>query len=121
MTKSGKIWLGVLTFLPVLFMILYILLFLGTLFYSFSEMEGTYDNGAGSLVSGIWIAVLCLFLGVLLNIGLLVYYILHAYKNEKFDNTLKLIWILVFLFGNGIGTIVYYFVEIVPSGRKTSD
>ena len=84
-------------------------------------MDGTHNDGVGFLVSGIWVAVLCLILAVLLNIGLLVYYILHAYKNEKFDNTLKLIWILVFLFGNGIGTIVYYFVEIVPNGRKTSD
>jgi heme/copper-type cytochrome/quinol oxidase subunit 2 len=121
MTKSQKIWLGVLTFLPFLFMILYVFLFLGTFFFGFVEMERTHDDGAGIFVSGILIAILFLFLGLILNIGLLVYYILHAYKNEKFDNTLKLIWVLIFLFGGGIGSIVYYFVEIVPNGRKTSD
>jgi len=84
-------------------------------------MGQNYEEPDHLFLSGFGIMFVCLMLAVLLNLGLLVFYIIHAYKNEKFDSNLKLIWILVFLFGSGIGHIIYYFVEILPSGRETSD
>ena len=121
MTKSQKIWLGILTFLPFVLVILYVLVLFGTLFFSFSYMEQNHDEPEHLFLGGIGVMIVSLILAILLNIGLLIYYIIHAYNNKKFDSTLKLIWILVFLFGSGVGPIIYYFVEILPNERETSD
>lgn len=121
MPRSGKIWLGILTSLPIVCFLAYIVILFGTLFFTFSEIELGKQDPSYLFVDGFKWMFLSLFLAILTGIGLLIYYIIHVVKNQKFDNTMKLIWILVFLFANGIGTIIYYFVEILPSGRETSD
>lgn len=121
MTKSQKIWLGILSFLPIVLIFLYIFVLFGTLIFGFTYMEHNHDEPEQLFLGGFALMFICIILAILLNLGLLVFYIIHAYKNKKFDSNLKLIWILVFLFGSGIGHIIYYFVEILPSGKETSD
>ncbi|NQY07428.1 MAG: PLDc N-terminal domain-containing protein, partial [Flavobacteriaceae bacterium] len=55
------------------------------------------------------------------SVGLLVYYIIHAVKNQKFDSNQRLMWILILVLAGMIGNIIYYFVEILPSKPKTNN
>jgi len=121
MTKSQKIWLGILTFLPIVLIIIYVIILFGTLFFTFSEIDQGHQDPSYLFTGGFAFMFICMLAAVLLSLGLLVFYIIHVYKNEKFDSTIKLIWILVFLFASGIGPIIYYFVEILNGERKTSD
>ena len=54
-----------------------------------------------------------------MSLGLLIYYIIHANNNAKNKNNKKLMWTLVLIFTYSIGSIVYYFAEILPI--KTQD
>ncbi|MEL6812947.1 MAG: hypothetical protein AAFP76_16605 [Bacteroidota bacterium] len=122
MSKSRKIFLGVLTFLPMLLLVGYFLAFFFMFFQAFSETQQalTHQDEMNPMLfaGGIRIMFLFIFGMIFLNLGLLAYYIIHANKNPKFDSNQKLIWILVLLLAQGVGTIVYYFVEIVPLDPK---
>lgn len=48
------------------------------------------------------------------GLALMIYYIIHANNNKTNDSNKKLMWTLVLIFTSTIGSIVYYFVEILP-------
>ena len=114
MSKSKKIWLGVFTFLPLIFLIIYVVVFFSFFLNGVDStypQEGTSPNFfAGSYVLLFVIIVLM----AIVSLGLLIYYIVHANSNPKFDSNQKLIWILILLFASGVGSMIYYFMEIVP-------
>ncbi|MAM29003.1 MAG: hypothetical protein CMC13_08265 [Flavobacteriaceae bacterium] len=123
MTRSKKIWLGVLTFLPIVCAIIYIICF-ALYFISFAsiiehEASDASINNPGFLVGSFGLMFLMILIAVISSIGLMIYYIIHANSNPNFDSNQKLIWILVLVLAGGIGNIVYYFVEILP--KKQND
>tara|TARA_R110002072_G_scaffold125944_2_gene262328 strand:+ start:3883 stop:4275 length:393 start_codon:yes stop_codon:yes gene_type:complete len=122
MTRSKKIWLGVLTFLPIVCAIIYIICF-ALYFITFAsiiehEASDTSINNPGFLVGSFGLMFLMILIAVISSIGLMIYYIIHANSNPNFDSNQKLIWILVLVLAGGIGTIVYYFIEILPEKKN---
>jgi hypothetical protein len=114
MTRNKKILLGIFTFLPALFVLAYVFIFIKFFFSSMGTPQfDPYVNEEyffGNLV----LLVLLIFAAIALGIGMMIYYIIHANKNPKFDSNQKLIWILILVLTTLIGNIVYYFVEIIP-------
>jgi len=114
MTKTKKILLGIFTFLPVLFVMAYVLIFFKFFFSSMSSPQfDPYFNEEyffGNLV----LLILLIFAAIILGVGMMIYYIIHANKNPKFDSNQKLLWILILVLTSFIGNIIYYFVEIIP-------
>lgn len=121
MTRSKKIWLGIFTFLPVLGMIVYIIFF-ALYFFSFTTM---IDHNAGSggepnpamMIGSFGIMFIAIMLSVISGLVMMIYYIIHANSNPNFDSNQKLIWILILVLANGIGNVIYYFVEILPANK----
>jgi hypothetical protein len=63
---------------------------------------------------GIGVFLLFIFLAVLLSVGSLVFYIVHAAQNPNLKyNNLLLVWILLFVFANGLGQLIYWIIEVV--------
>lgn len=120
MTKSKKVWLGILTFMPIVLVVAYLVLIFGSIFLNMPQMEG-YEDSSFSFRAGIGLAIVCILLAVVISLTLLIIYIIHVNNNPKLDSNQKLMWILIILLAQGIGHIVYYFVEIIPSGRKITD
>jgi magnesium-transporting ATPase (P-type) len=124
MTKKKKRWLGILTFLPILCVIIYIIFFA---FYMFSFVE-VLDAQAGDpdvadpskFFVFFGVMFFMILVSIITTIGLMSYYIVHANANPKLDSNQKLIWILVLVLvlAAGIGNIVYYFVEIFPKDKS---
>tara|TARA_A100000171_G_scaffold53100_1_gene76842 strand:+ start:2156 stop:2539 length:384 start_codon:yes stop_codon:yes gene_type:complete len=118
MTKSKKIWLGILTFLPIAFIIIYIICFALYMMTCVdvldSEMGDSNVTDPSPFFAFFGIMFVMMFFTIISAIGLMIYYIIHANNNPKFDSNQKLLWILVQVFAGGIGNIVYYFVEILP-------
>jgi hypothetical protein len=114
MTKTKKILLGIFTFLPVLFVMAYVFIFFKFFFSSMSSPQfDPYFNEEyffGNLV----LLILLIFAAIILGVGMMIYYIIHANKNPKFDSNQKLLWILILVLTSFIGNIIYYFVEIIP-------
>lgn len=112
MSKSKKLWLGIFTFMPTIFIIGYLLSFFAFFMdISQSTFEETAPEG---LFASFGILFLFLILAVITGLGIMIYYIIHAAKNKAFTENNRLIWILVLVFASGVGAIVYYFVNIYP-------
>lgn len=117
MSKSKKIILGILTFLPLILLILYFVLF----FSMFLKIPQANASGEVIQPDEILGAMGPLFaiLGtmVLVSIGLVVYYLVDIFQyNPKFKSggNSRLMWTLIVLLAGMIGMIVYFFAEIVP-------
>jgi len=115
MSRSKKIWLGIFTLLPVLFIGLYFVLFLG--FYMELQMDTLpvdRDNVFGVRFIFMFLSIV---LAMLSGFGMMIYYVIHANKsNMTSDN--KILWILILVLASGIGNIIYYIVHILEFGKN---
>ncbi len=114
MKKSTKFWLGILTFIPVIFIGIFIFLFL-TLFltniYNFESQESNFRvDFFGSMI----VSFVFLVIALIVKLGLLIYYVIHVSDNKNNDSTKKIMWILILVFVGTIGSVIYYFMEILP-------
>jgi hypothetical protein len=120
LTKGQKILIGIIHFLPFLGIIFYFIAF----FSMFMSISNGVNNGEGGsfpaeFAQSFFIAFILIAVTSLVGIGILVFDIIHLTKSNKGDTTNKvLIWILILVFSQGIGSIVYYFVEILPNKKK---
>lgn len=115
MSKSKKIWLGIFTFSPLIVAIFTVIAFIGTLinlFSTISNQNGAGDIQPGLLFSGVFVFFVLIFLTALADLGITIYYIADIVKDEKVDETEKIIWALALFFGSFISTAVYWVVRI---------
>ena len=117
MTKSSRVWLGILTFLPIVLLFAY--MFSVAFIVRDAIRYGDEDLPLPVLSGVFWMVIIALMLG-LLSFGLMIYYIIHVVNNKKIDNNERIIWILVFLVGSIITFPVYYFMRIVKEPEHLS-
>lgn len=114
MTNSKKVLLGILTFLPFVFIGIFLFLFISL----FLSNIYNFENNSGELQIGFYrsmvIAIVFIILAIIIKLGLLIYYIIHLSDNKNNDNTKKITWILILVFVGTIGSVIYYFMEIYP-------
>lgn len=114
MSKSGKLLLGALTLLPVLFLGFYMFSF----FRIFSELATIQPGNQPQLPENFFNLFLYIGLVAMLSLGLLIYYLLHITRNPKFmqhdQSSNKIVWVLVVVLGGFVGMIAYFFMEIWP-------
>lgn len=121
MKKSTKIWLGILTFIPILFVAFFFVSLFTVLITQIPELENNSGEFPIEFFKSIFGAILFLLLAIIIKIGLMIYYIIHASDNIKNDNTKKIMWILILVFIGTIGSVLYYFMEIYPLDDKKLD
>jgi hypothetical protein len=117
-SKTGKIVIGILTVLQ---------LFIGLIYaiWIFSiivplALAGNEEALADSIVlsmAGIFFWAIFL---VLLSLGMLIFYIIHAGTNRSLSGTMKVVWILLLFFVGSIAEVVYFFMEVVPEKSMTA-
>ena len=113
MSRSGKIILGVLSFLPFVFLLGYFVWFIGL----FVAMLGVAGNANPAemphyfLGNMVWMIILVVLMAIF-SFGLLIYYIVHVVNNKAIDSNERLVWILVFIFANMIGFPIYWYMRI---------
>jgi Trk-type K+ transport system membrane component len=108
MSKNTKILVGVLTFLPFVSFIVNVWYFLrvfAELSHSSNAPDTTAFNGLASFAA-------VLGFTILLSIGLLIYYIVHAVNNKALTSDERLMWILLFIFISTIAFMIYWVLKI---------
>lgn len=113
MSRSSKAFIGVLSFLPIVLLIVFLVMFLRTL-PGFVEWD--HDPTAQEVIS---VFGPVFFLGVLmgiLSLGLLVFFIIHLVRNKNMDGTERVIWVLVFLFAGLVGYPIYWYMRVWKDG-----
>lgn len=67
-----------------------------------------------AFIGGLGLFLFVIFLVVLLSLGSLIFYIVHAAQNPNLrENNLLVVWILLFVFANGLGQLIYWIIEIL--------
>jgi hypothetical protein len=117
LTKTQKTIVGILHFAPFIGIFLYIFAILGLVFANLPEMEKQHNGELSpSFFAGFASIFIILGLTILTGFATLIFDIVHLVKSNKNDTNNKiLLWILVLLFAQGIGGIIYFFLEILPN------
>lgn len=121
LSKAQKIGIGILTFMPILCFIGYIISFVSIFFGAFSHpSDFESDVPPDTFFAGFGLAMIFMMLMLVFGLVSLIIHIIHVTKNQKLkeQNNGQLIWILVIILANGIGGIVYYFMEILPEPKE---
>jgi len=118
MSKSSKILVGFLSFLPVIMVGGFIILMF--LFFNRMVEFRSYDPEPSemfSMVGRIFIAEIIVFL---ISIGVLLFFIIHLSRNKGMESTEKAIWVLALVLGSVICYPIYWYMKIwkeeLPAG-----
>ena len=116
----NKFWQGFFALAPIAGLVLLFAgyaVFMFTLFGNIEQFEGQ-DAPPATFFGGLGVFIAMVLLMVLVSLGSLVFYIVHAVKNPNLQhNNLLLVWILLFIFANGIGQVIYWVVEILGNRK----
>jgi hypothetical protein len=121
---QNKFWQAFFALAPIITFFIAISFYLGALLYFFShmpELESSPNVLASIILGNIWIFMIFIFMAVLISMGSLVFYIVHAVQNPNLkENNLLLVWILLFIFLGGISQLLYWIIEVVNKRNKTA-
>lgn len=109
MNKPLKIFLGLLTLLPWLYMVYFVQ-------FAFKFLDANSVEESDALFEQMLTPHV---LVTTMSLILLAIFIVHIVKNNQLDETKKLIWVLVVLFGNMIGMPVYWYMHIWRNTTRT--
>uniref|UniRef100_UPI00404A6F0B hypothetical protein n=1 Tax=Flavobacterium sp. TaxID=239 RepID=UPI00404A6F0B len=121
LSKTQKIIIGILHFLPIIGIISYFFFFFSFFFGNLESLETDNLDGKPpvALFQGFIGAFIILILTGLVSLGIKIFDIVHLTKSNKNDTGNKvLIWVLLFIFTGNIAEIVYYFLEILPEKNQ---
>ena len=112
LTRGRKIALGIATaWTPT-----YMVLFLG--FFILTFLGAATGARGGAPAKGIPTSFLIMFpfhiFTMLVGIGLLVVYVLHALQNEKLDQNTRLLWAVLISVGSLVAMPIYFYMYVLP-------
>lgn len=120
MNNSQKTIYGILAFVPIVMGILITIQVLSTI----SEFvpESIYDkpNPKHVFETMLPLITLGIFAG-LISLSSLIVYIVHAVNNKGIESGERIMWILLFIFINGISEPIYFLLRIVNQRPKIDD
>jgi len=114
MKSSTKFWLALFTFLPLIFLFIFLGFFFTTFFENIVELEHNQGEFPLQFIQSFAWFIFLIILMAIVGLGIKIYYIVHVNNNSKNDSNTKIMWTLLLIFIGLIGSIVYYFIEIVP-------
>jgi len=115
MNKRNKLFLGILTFLPIIYILFFLFSFIFIFISSFN------NKNFGPMIENFFpsLFILHIFLVMLILFSLFIVYLLNIFKNENLDQTQKLLWALLIFVGNVIAMVAYYFIYIFPEKKES--
>jgi hypothetical protein len=122
MNKNIKIWQGFLAFLPlILGFVIIIYLFTGFLPEMIRMDHLGEEPDPIFVMSKMAPFFILVILSLIIHLGLLIYFIIHAINNKLVKSEERIIWILVFIFVSTIGFPIYWGLRIWPDPKPDSN
>lgn len=120
LTKSQKVLLGILHFVPLIGFIAYFIFIFSFIFGNIQKFDGHNNQPPPpEFFQGFIGAFVIIIFSVLVALGVKIFDIIHLTRSNKGDKSNKiLMWVLLFVFVGVISEIVYYFLEILPEKNK---
>lgn len=111
MSRSKKIIIGILSFLPIVLIAIYFVQFY-TFFLNMLDW-GAYDEPDPREFFRTFMPIfLMILIKVLISIGLLIYFLINLINNKKIDSGERIVWILTFIFVGFIAYPLYWYMRI---------
>ncbi len=110
MSRSSKLFVGILSFLPIILLLVFLFMIFG-MFPAFFKWD-KYDPAPQEVFSAFAPLFFLGFAMSILSIGLLIFFIMHLLRHKALDSTERIIWILVFLFAGIVGYPIYWYMRI---------
>lgn len=116
---NNKFWQGFFALAPLLSLFLILIAYFWFIFLMIAG-EGEHGNwGDAEVIGGVFSFLVIILLVVLISLGSLIFYIVHAAQNPNLrGNNMLLVWILLFIFANGIGQLIYWIIEILNKPKE---
>jgi hypothetical protein len=112
MSRSSKLFIGILSFLPIVLLLVFLFMIFG-MFPTFIEWGNNNHDPAPQEVFSVFAPLFLLGFGMaILSIGLLIFFIMHLLRHKAMDSTERIIWILVFLFAGIVGYPIYWYMRV---------
>ena len=116
MKKSTKIWLGIATIWPIVYLFLFFVVIFSVIIFTAAN-PGPPDPGGtppGSLLfpvgfMGFFVIHMLTIVG---SLGLTVFYIIRVFKTERLDQNMKIMWMLLLFFMGMIAQPVFWYLYI---------
>jgi hypothetical protein len=114
MKKSRKIWLGIATIWPIVYMFLFMASIFSLFIFSGMGSGGPPVGGSNSILfplgfMGLFAVHLLTILGTL---ALTVFYIIRVFKTERLDQNMKIMWMLLLFFMGMFAQPVFWYLYI---------
>ncbi|MBX3242772.1 MAG: hypothetical protein KIT80_03380 [Chitinophagaceae bacterium] len=119
MSKSYKLWTGILSIIPFILFLLY----MGWFFTSFAEVMVTAINQEQAPVETAFIksimgvAMIAIVMG-LVTLAAIIVFIINAANNKSIESAERIMWILLFVFVGMIAFPLYWFLRIKNAPTK---
>lgn len=111
---NSKFWQAFFALAP---LFSFVLIFIGYGVFLYSILSKVAHHGepdVAVILGNVGFIFAMVFLIVLISLGSMIFYIVHAANNPNLrENNLLLVWILLFIFASGIGQLIYWIVEIL--------
>lgn len=109
-TKTAKLSVGLLTLLPMVFLVLFF----------FALVSGGLAKAEEHLASKeplvfllpVGYAVILLLAGIFSSLALTVFYLIHVLNNPRLDASQRLVWAFMVLVSGFIGCLIYWLFQI---------
>jgi hypothetical protein len=114
--KSTKIWLGIATTWPIVYVLLFVVAILSVIIFAAAN-PGPPDPGGtapGSLLfpvgfMGFFVIHMLTIVG---SLALTVFYIIRVFKTEQLDQNMKIMWMLLLFFMGMLAQPVFWYLYI---------
>ena len=106
--------IGLLSLWPIIYFVLF-LFFIG---YTFMKVNAPGQNGA--VPAAFKYILVAHLLTMLLMFMLMATYIIHAFKTDRIPSDKKVLWVVVILFGSIIACPIYWYLYMWRSARPSS-
>ncbi|NLP58192.1 PLDc N-terminal domain-containing protein [Lutibacter sp. B1] len=121
MRSSTKIWLGIFTFLPFILFIVFFIFFFIFFLENIIELENHQNEFPIEFIQSLFGIITLIIIAGLTSLGIKIYYIVHTINNPENETNKKIMWTLILVFAGIIGSVVYYFIEILPLKPKLTE
>jgi len=114
MSRSSKIFIGILSFLPIVlvFVMLFMVLRLIPTFIEWGNNSHNYEPAPQEIFSVFSPMFIVGFGMAILSLGLLIFFIMHLIRHKAMESTERIIWVLVFLFAGIVGYPIYWYMRV---------
>lgn len=122
MSRSKKVIIGILAFVPLISAAVFLIYFFATLFPEIIRMEQQHGDVTPEFflgnMMGFIASVIILFF---VQLALMIYFIIHAINNKRVKNEERIIWVVLFIFVSTIAYPIYWGIRIWPEEKPESN